>query len=157
MSTPQDKKAHKKLQNVFSSVSYRSTTAPNHELEGSVCLFGLKKVFFAPFYRRGLIWSSNWGRPALTHPKFWQYLFREKIAEPINRVNSHAKANITCDYSVSPCSRISLCGYKQRRYTRVLCQVPVRLRVAAPNILPSRYTFKNGSIFVRIKYSRWGA
>ena len=51
-STPADKKSQKKLQNVFSSVSYRSTTAPNHELEGSVCLF-LDLTFFLRLFILG--------------------------------------------------------------------------------------------------------
>ena len=53
ISTPQDKKSQKKNQNVFSSVSYRSTTAPNHELEGSVCLF-LDLKFFCDFLSAGV-------------------------------------------------------------------------------------------------------
>ena len=61
------------------------------------------------------------------------------------------KANITCNYSANPCSRISLWGYKQQRFTQVLCQVPVRLRLAAPNILSAEYT---STICTNVQYSR---
>ena len=36
---------HRDLLRLFSSVIHRSTTAQDHELEGSVCSFGLKKFF----------------------------------------------------------------------------------------------------------------
>ena len=54
-STHADKKAQKKLQNFFSSVSYRLTTAPHHELEGSVCLFGMNEAARSQFSLSGTL------------------------------------------------------------------------------------------------------